>query len=73
MSAGAVRGPRLVAGAPVADGRFRLLADHGGVPGARFWHAQEQATGRQVALVTVDTTTTEENAEDITAATLELA
>lgn len=55
MSAGIVRGPRLVPGAPVSDGRFRLLADHGSVPGARFWHAQEQGTGREVALTFVDT------------------
>lgn len=56
MSAGVVRGPRLVPGAPVSDGRFRLLADHGSVPGARFWQAREQATGRTVGLVFVDTT-----------------
>ncbi|RNE48273.1 murein biosynthesis protein MurJ [Corynebacterium alimapuense] len=56
MSAGVVRGPRLVPGAPVSDGRFRLLADHGSVPGARFWQAQELATGRKVALTFVDTT-----------------
>ncbi len=55
MSAGVVRGPRLVPGAPVSDGRFRLLADHGSVPGARFWHAKEQETGREVALTFVDT------------------
>ncbi|MFC4157311.1 murein biosynthesis integral membrane protein MurJ [Corynebacterium marambiense] len=56
MSAGVVRGPRLVPGAPVSDGRFRLLADHGSVPGAQFWQAREIATGREVALVFVDTT-----------------
>lgn len=55
MSAGIVRGPRLVPGARVSDGRFRLLADHGSVPMARFWHAQELATGREVALTFVDT------------------
>lgn len=55
MSAGIVRGPRLVPGAPVSDGRFRLLADHGGVQGARFWQAREIATGKEVALVFVDT------------------
>lgn len=58
MSAGVVRGPRLVPGAPVAGGRFRLIASHGNVPGARFWQAKEQATGRMVALVFVDTTGT---------------
>lgn len=55
MSAGIVRGPRLVPGAQVSDGRFRLLADHGSVSTARFWHAREKATGRDVALVFVDT------------------
>lgn len=55
MSAGIVRGPRLVPGAPVSDGAFRLLADHGGVPGARFWQAREAETGREVALIFVDT------------------
>lgn len=55
MSAGIVRGPRLVPGAPVSDGRFRLLADHGGVQGARFWQAREIATGKEVALIFVDT------------------
>lgn len=55
MSAGIVRGPRLVPGAEVSDGRFRLLADHGGVDCARFWQAREQASGREVALVFVDT------------------
>lgn len=56
MSAGVVRGPRLVPGAEVSDGRFRLLADHGSVPGARFWQAREKATGREVSLTFVDTT-----------------
>ncbi|VEH05616.1 murein biosynthesis integral membrane protein MurJ [Corynebacterium kutscheri] len=55
MSAGIVRGPRLVPGAEVSDGRFRLLADHGSVPGARFWQAREKLTGREVALTFVDT------------------
>lgn len=56
MSAGIVRGPRLVPGAPVSDGRFRLLRDHGSVTGARFWEAREQETGRRVGLTFVDTT-----------------
>ena len=55
MSAGIVRGPRLVPGAQVADGRFRLLADHGAADGARFWHALEKSTGAEVALIFVDT------------------
>ncbi|OHO63263.1 murein biosynthesis integral membrane protein MurJ [Corynebacterium sp. HMSC036D02] len=56
MSAGIVRGPRLVPGAPVSDGRFRLLKDYGSAPGTRFWKAREQATGRLVSLTFVDTT-----------------
>ncbi|MCQ9352767.1 murein biosynthesis integral membrane protein MurJ [Corynebacterium sp. 153RC1] len=55
MSAGIVRGPRLVPGAEVSDGRYRLLAEHGAVATARFWHAKEKATGREVALTFVDT------------------
>lgn len=55
MSAGIVRGPRLVPGAQVSDGRFRLLADHGSVSTARFWQAREKTTGREVALIFVDT------------------
>lgn len=55
MSAGFVRPPRLVAGAPIANGKFRLLAPHGQVPGAKFWQAREMSTGRQVAMVFVDT------------------
>ena len=56
MSAGIVRGPSLVPGAPVSDGRFRLLKDYGSVPGARFWKAREQSSGRLVSLTFVDTT-----------------
>ena len=56
MSAGVVRGPRLVPGASVSDGRFRLIRDHGATTGARFWQAREVATDRMVALTFVDTT-----------------
>lgn len=56
LSAGVVRGPRLVPGALVSDGRFRLIRDHGATTGARFWQAREVATGRPVALTFVDTT-----------------
>ena len=56
MSAGVVRGPRLVPGAGVSDGRFRLIRDHGAATGTRFWQAREVATGRDVALTFVDTT-----------------
>ncbi len=55
MSAGVVRGPRLVPGARVSDGRFRLIRDHGATSGARFWQAREVETGRDVALTFVDT------------------
>ncbi|WP_342318737.1 murein biosynthesis integral membrane protein MurJ [Corynebacterium mayonis] len=56
MSAGVVRGPRLVPGAAVSDGRFRLIRDHGSTTGARFWQARELSTDRMVALTFVDTT-----------------
>ena len=56
MSAGVVRGPRLVPGASVSDGRYRLIRDHGATTGARFWQAREVATGAPVALTFVDTT-----------------
>ncbi|SDS71262.1 murein biosynthesis integral membrane protein MurJ [Corynebacterium timonense] len=55
MSAGVVRGPRLVPGASVSDGRFRLIRDHGATTGARFWQAREVSTERMVALTFVDT------------------
>ncbi|WKD58428.1 putative peptidoglycan biosynthesis protein MviN [Corynebacterium capitovis DSM 44611] len=55
LSAGVVRGPRLVPGASVSDGRFRLIRDHGATTGARFWQAREVSTGRMVALTFVDT------------------
>lgn len=55
MSAGVVRGPRLVPGAAVSNGRFRLMRDYGSSSCARFWQAREQETGRMVALTFVDT------------------
>ncbi|AWB82876.1 murein biosynthesis integral membrane protein MurJ [Corynebacterium yudongzhengii] len=55
MSAGVVRGPKLVPGAPVSDGRFRLLHAAGTAYGSRFWKAREVATGEDVALTFVDT------------------
>ena len=54
MRTGTVRGPRLVPGAPLLQGRYRLLADHGGTPAARFWQARELATKRVVALTIMD-------------------
>ncbi|MDU0479514.1 murein biosynthesis integral membrane protein MurJ [Staphylococcus chromogenes] len=60
MSAGLVHPPRLVPGAPVLDGRFRLLVDCGAQDSAnaraRFWHAKDLLTGKDVALTFVDTT-----------------
>lgn len=44
MSAGVVRGPRLVPGAAVSDGRFRLLRDHGSA-------STMPASGRQQSCV----------------------
>lgn len=55
MSAGVVRGPRLVPGAPVSDGRYRLLRQHGTAAGAQFWQAQDLRTKQLVALTFVDT------------------
>lgn len=59
MSGGLVRPPRQVAGAPLANGRFRLLAQHGATSSATssatFWQAQEQATGKMVSVTFVDT------------------
>ncbi|MDO5077622.1 murein biosynthesis integral membrane protein MurJ [Corynebacterium sp.] len=54
MSGGLVHGPRLMAGALVLGGRFRLLASHGESNGARFWHARQQDGDREVALVFVE-------------------
>ncbi|MDO5684877.1 MAG: murein biosynthesis integral membrane protein MurJ [Bifidobacterium sp.] len=56
MSGGVVRGPRLVPGAAVAQGRYRLLADCGGTAAMRLWQAREQATGDIVALTIIDAT-----------------
>ena len=54
MSAGRVRGPRLVPGAPMLQGQYRLLADHGGSPATRLWQAREMSTGNIVALTIMD-------------------
>ncbi|MGV0396777.1 murein biosynthesis integral membrane protein MurJ [Corynebacterium suicordis] len=56
LSAGRVRGPRLVAGAPILGGAYRLLADHGGSAAARLWQAREMSTGNVVALTIMDPT-----------------
>ncbi|WP_024801424.1 lipid II flippase MurJ [Nocardia sp. BMG51109] len=48
------RGPKLMPGASVAGGRYRLLADHGGSRGLRFWQALDVKLDREVALTFVD-------------------
>ena len=44
----------LVAGAGIAEGRYRLLVFHGGPPGLQFWQALDTALDRQVALTFID-------------------
>ncbi|MGC4934440.1 murein biosynthesis integral membrane protein MurJ [Gordonia sp. DT30] len=48
------RGPRLVPGAAVAGGRYRLLEHHGGTRGLQFWKAQDVNLDREVGLTFVD-------------------
>ncbi|GAB17321.1 hypothetical protein GOEFS_026_00010, partial [Gordonia effusa NBRC 100432] len=48
------RGPRLVPGAAVAGGRYRLLDPHGGTRGLQFWRALDINLDRDVALTFVD-------------------
>ncbi|MCP2193813.1 murein biosynthesis integral membrane protein MurJ [Williamsia deligens] len=48
------RGPRLVPGAAVAGGRYRLLTAHGGTRGLQFWRARDINLDRDVALTFVD-------------------
>ena len=48
------RGPRLVPGAAVAGGRYRLLDHHGGTRGLQFWRALDINLDREVALTFVD-------------------
>lgn len=45
---------QLVPGARIANGRYRLLIFHGGVPPLQFWQALDTALDRQVALTFVD-------------------
>jgi putative peptidoglycan lipid II flippase len=73
LSAGRVRGPRLVPGAPILQGRFRLLADHGGSPTARLWQARDNADGDLVALTVIDTLKSGRSASEIVAASARLA
>lgn len=48
------RGPKLIPGASVAGGRYRLLAGCGGARGLRFWQALDVKLDREVALTFVD-------------------
>ncbi|WP_227999311.1 murein biosynthesis integral membrane protein MurJ [Nocardia australiensis] len=48
------RGPKLIPGASVAGGRYRLLAGHGGARGLEFWQALDIKLDREVALTFVD-------------------
>ena len=48
------RGPRLIPGAAVAGGRYRLLDTHGGTRGLQFWRAQDINLDREVGLTFVD-------------------
>jgi putative peptidoglycan lipid II flippase len=45
---------RLIPGATVGGGRYRLLVFHGGPPDLQFWQALDTALDRQVALTFVD-------------------
>jgi putative peptidoglycan lipid II flippase len=45
---------RRVAGAVIADGRYRLLLSHGGSRGLQFWQALDIPLNRQVAVTIVD-------------------
>lgn len=53
-SARTPRGPKLIPGASVAGGRYRLLAGHGGARGLKFWQALDIKLDREVALTFVD-------------------
>lgn len=48
------RGPRLVPGAAIAGGRYRLLEAHGGTRGLQFWRAHDTQLDREVGLTFVD-------------------
>lgn len=48
------RGPKLLPGASVAGGRYRLLVSHGGARGLKFWQALDVKLDREVALTFVD-------------------
>lgn len=51
---GTPRGPRLVPGAAIAGGRYRLLEKEGGTRGLEFWRARDTGLDREVGLTFVD-------------------
>lgn len=61
----ALRGPKLIPGASVAGGRYRLLAPHGGARGLKFWQAHDVKLDREVALTFVDA---DQRASDVSGA-----
>lgn len=65
----------LVPGARIANGRYRLLVFHGGIPPLQFWQALDTALDRQVALTFVDPNGTlpEDVLQEILARTLRLS
>ncbi|MEV0946964.1 murein biosynthesis integral membrane protein MurJ [Rhodococcus sp. NPDC049939] len=72
-----VRGPKLIPGASVAGGRYRLLTPHGGSRGLQFWQALDVKLDREVALTFVDaeqrsTSTSPEGPQAILSRTLRL-
>ena len=66
---------RLIPGATIAGGRYRLLVFHGGPPNLQFWQALDTALDRQVALTFVDPDTTLPDAavQEILSRTLKLS
>lgn len=54
LPAGQARGKRQLPGSYVANGRFRLLVDHGGAPGLGFWRARDVERNVDVALTIYD-------------------
>lgn len=51
---GPPRGPRLVPGAAISGGRYRLLSKEGGTRGLEFWRAKDTGLDREVGLTFVD-------------------
>lgn len=66
---------RLVPGARITGGRYRLLICHGSVPSLQFWQALDTALDRQVALTFVgpDGTLPDETVREILSRTLRLS